>query len=185
MSALRKFLLPTFLTLISLNIILSGKVSNIKVFNLDYSRNGQKVKYPIRSDKLYLEHDLEKQEDINTFKFSIKWEFANDNEAKNAKKIYDDISNDMENTQITETSMVINFSAKNLSDLKLFRENEFGSSMILEVLQKNNPVNLQIQILKDQINRIEFHDLVVKALEAKKVQKFLQNVDYDTFRFLQ
>ena len=185
MSALRKIFLPAFLALISLNIILSGKVSNIKVFNLDYMRNGQKVRYPIRSDKLYLEHDLEKQEDINTFKFSINWEFANNDEAESAKKIFDDISNDMENTQITQTAMVMNFTYKNLSDLKLFRENEFGSSMILEVLQKNNPLNLQIQILKDQPNRVEFHDLVVKALEAKKTQKFLHNIDYETIRFLQ
>ena len=185
MSTLRKFFLPTFLMLISLNIILTGKVSNLKIFNFDYMRNGKKVRYPLRSDQINLEHGLENEEDLNSFKFSITWTFANEDEANKGKGIFEDINNDMENTQISETAMVMNFTAENLNELKMFRQNEFGSTFIIEVLQKNNPLNLQIQILKDQPYRDDFHDLIVKVLEAKKTRKFLENVDYETFKFLQ
>lgn len=185
MSILKKIFLPTFLIIISLNIILSGKVSNLKIFNFDYMRNGQKVRYPLRYQKISLEHGLENEEDINTFKFAVTWEFSNEDETKRAQEIFDDISNDMENTQITKSAFVMNFTAENLSELKLYKENEFGSSFIIEVLQKNNPLNLQIQILKDQPYRTDLHDLIVKVLEAKKANKFLESIDYETFRFLQ
>ena len=171
--------------MISLNIILSGKVSNLKIFNFDYMRSGSKVRYALRYPKVSLEHELEKEDDINSFKFKISWEFSNENEKTKGKEIFTNISADMENIEMNETSIVMNFNASNLSELKIYKKNEFGSSFVIEVSQKNNPVNLQIQILKDQPYRDDFHDLIVKVLEAKKVTKFMQEIDYETLRFLQ
>lgn len=168
MKTLRKLAITLITLSIAFSLITSAKVNQLKLLNLEYLRGESKVKYAMKYEKLSIEHELTNESEINSFYFKYVWEFSNYEEKAKAEAMVADIKNDFDAVNFEDDKASITFQAKDLVNLKLYKKNEFGSAFVLQCDQKGNNVQLQFQIPKDQINQDDFHDLVVKVLEAKK-----------------
>lgn len=168
MKSFKKILLAIIALNFVLSTILSAKVSQLKLLNLEYPRGASKVKYAMKYEKLSIEHELQNESDINSFYFKYIWEFSTPEEKQKAEAIVADVKNDFDALSFEETKVSVVFQAKDIVNLKLYKKNEFGSAFVLECEQKGNKVQLQFQIPKDQVNQDDFHDLIVKVIEAKK-----------------
>jgi len=176
MKSFKKVLLFTFALSLLLNVISLSKVDKLKIFNIEYTRDGNKVRYAIKYDNVSVEHDLQDESNINSFYFKFVWEYNSLEEKNKGQSMIADIKNDFDTAIEEDNRISIIFKAKDLSNLKLYKKNEFGSSFVLELDQKGKKVQLQLQIPKDQPFQDEFHDLIVKVLEAKKPCKFLSEI---------
>lgn len=170
MKSFKKIFIAILALSFTLNLALSAKVSQVKLFNLEYPRDGSKVKYAMKYDNLSIEHDLTNESDINSFYFTYVWEFSTPEEKQKAATMVADIQNDFDAVNSEDNKVSITFQAKAIANLKLYKKNEFGSAFVLECDQKGNKVQLQFQIPKDQIHQDDFHDLVVKVIDAKKAE---------------
>ena len=168
MKSFKHILIALFASSFLLNIIISVKVNQLKVLNLEYPRGASKVKYAMKYEKLSIEHELTSESNINSFYFKYVWEFSTPEEKQKAQTMFADIQNDFDAVTLEDAKVSITFQAKDIVNLKLYKKNEFGSAFVLECEQKGNKVQLQLQIPKDQIFQDDFHDLVVKVLDAKK-----------------
>jgi len=183
MRSFKKLILALIALTLTFNFCLSTKVSQLKLLNLEYTRNGSKVKYPMKYEKLSIEHDLPIESDINSFYFKYVWVFSSEEEKQKGSAMISDIKNDFDVASQDENGVSILFQAKDLTNLKLYKKNEFGSAFVLELEQKGNKVQLQFQIPKDQEHQDDLHDLVVKVLDSKK-QVELEQLE-QSLQFLQ
>jgi hypothetical protein len=169
MNAIRKILLTIITLSFTLNVILSEKVNQLKLLNLEYPRGEIIVKYAMKYEKLSIEHDLTNEPDINSLYFRYIWEFSTSEEKQKAEAMVADIKNDFDIVSNDDSKVSITFQAKDILNIKLYKKNEFGSAFVLECDQKGNKVQLQFQIPKDQLNQDDLHDLIVKVIDSKKV----------------